>query len=281
MSSSPYVSLIIWSLHIVLSQCVSSPYHPILLSNRSLSTTTTEAPFPSTTFYSLCSNFTTCDECMTAEHTHNIQCSWIQHHSNPNDTSNSTCVPTTECDTNSDLECCDSLVCCNCLAQSNCIKCGSQGLNESCLWDHTHAMCFTPDHQCSDDEECVYNPSLLECEYSGSGACSFYFTTTSFWTLGYSGMLIFFICLPCCLYHKCGIDWDSEFSLMSIYHQNGPHENGYVDQLQPQNDGYIFKGGAHITGKCMHGSFLFIGFLFACVAIFGTFLSISCLDEQY
>ena len=131
------------------------------------------------------------------------------------------------------------------------------------------------------------NPSLLECEYSANGACSFYFTTTSFWTLGYAGMLIFFICLPCCLYHKCGIDWDSEFSLMSIYNQNSSNNNNNnnnndnYNQLQPQNDGYIFKGGAHITGRCMYGSFLFIGFLFACIAIFGTILSISCLDQQY
>ena len=124
------------------------------------------------------------------------------------------------------------------------------------------------------------NPSLLECEYSRNGACSFYFTTTSFWTLGYCGMLIFFICLPCCLYHRCGIDWDSEFSLSAFQSANGD-QNNYADQLQPQNDGYVFKGGAHITGRCMYGSFLVIGLLFACIAIFGTILSISCLDEQF
>ena len=56
--------------------------------------------------------------------------------------------------------------------------------------------------------------------------------------------------------HKCGIDWDSEFSLMSIHQQNrnrnNRNANNLGDQLQPQNDGYIFKGGAQITGRCMY-----------------------------
>ena len=127
-----------------------------------------------------------------------------------------------------------------------------------------------------DHEKCLDNPTILECEYSANGACSFYFSTTTFWTLGYCGMLIFFVCLPCCLYHKCGIDWDSEFSLMSLTNNN----NQSYNELQ-QSDGYIFKGGAPITGRCMYGSFLCIGFLFALIAIFGTILSISCLDAQY
>ena len=144
-------------LHFTLSHSVSSPYDPLLMSNHSHPNHTI-SPIPQTTFYSLCSNFSSCDECMNAESTHNIQCSWIQHRHRPNSTDSSDdtenadstqCVPTTECETNTEIECCDSLVCCNCLAQTNCIKCGSQGLNESCLWDHTHTKCFTPDHECS------------------------------------------------------------------------------------------------------------------------------------
>eukprot|EP01083_Nonionella_stella_P024541 67674_1 len=241
----------------------------------------TIAPILTTHSYrSLCNNFTSCNGCMQAKDTHNLECSWIQHTHNSNITFD--CIETTQCSYD-EIECCSSLMCCNCLSQTNCIECGSQGLNVSCLWDHSNSKCFTPNHTCSAHEKCLSNPSLLRCEYARNGACSFYFTTTSFWTMGYAGMLIFFICLPCCLYHKCGIDWDSEFSLMSIYNQNMNH-NGNVDdydQLQPPNDGYIFKGGAHITGRCMYGSFLLFGFLFACVAIFGTVLSISCLDENY
>eukprot|EP00483_Globobulimina_turgida_P003790 UN03796 len=214
------------------------------ISNISIQSTTIAPLIPTTTEYNLCNNFTSCGECMNANDidTHNIECSWIEHTTN-NNTYN--CIETNKC-FDDDIECCTSLVCCNCLSQPNCIKCGSQGLNVSCLWDHTNTKCFTPNHTCAEHEKCLDNPSLLECEYSRDGACSFYFTTTSFWTLGYCGMLIFFICLPCCLYHKCGIDWDSEFSLMSIANQNV--QNNY-DQLQPQNDGYIFKGGAHITGR--------------------------------
>lgn len=248
-----------------------------LQSNTSQSSTPSPEPFTTTAYYSHCANISSCDECLNAMDTHNLPCSWIEYTSNSNYTSK--CITRDQCD-NDDVECCTSFRCCNCLSQSRCIQCGSQGLNASCLWDASHRQCFTPNHTCPEDAQCLDNPSLLQCEYSANAACTFYFSTTSFWTLGYAGMLIFFVCLPCCLYHKCGIDWDSEFSLMSIYNQNANHNN-YADQLRLQNDGHVFKGGAQITGRCMYGSFLCIGFLFACLAIFGTILSISCLDEEY
>ena len=121
------------------------------------------------------------------------------------------------------------------------------------------------------NDKCLDNPQITECEYP-SGACQFYFSEegTTLWTLGYMGMVIFFICLPCCLYHKCGVDWDTEFSI--------PIDDEYALE---QGDGYVFKGGAPITGRCMYTSFLCIGFLFALLAIFGTILSISCIAESY
>ena len=128
--------------------CLSSPFHAYLGSNHSKhNLTTTQLISTTHSYYALCDNFTSCDQCMDAEHTHNIHCSWIEHVNDANMTSS--CIPTERCSPSEGLECCTSLVCCNCLSQPNCIKCGSQGLNASCLWDHTNTKCFTPNHTCS------------------------------------------------------------------------------------------------------------------------------------
>ena len=134
-------------LYLLPKPCLSSLSNPILKSNNS-KTNTTNKPLIVTTasYYNLCNNITSCEECGKAKDLYNTQCSWIEYTNNPNYTSK--CIETNECQ-NDDIECCTTMTCCNCLAQSSCKRCGSQGLNATCLWDHTHRTCFTPNHTCS------------------------------------------------------------------------------------------------------------------------------------
>jgi len=76
-------------------------------------------------------------------------------------------------------------------------------------------------------------------------------------------MIVFLICLPCCLYHKCGIDWETEF-----------HDRYILNSTR--SDGYIFIGGAHITGKCMYMTFVIIGIMFGLLTFIGIILMLVC-----
>ena len=121
--------------------CFGSISHPYAQSNHSIGSSTI-SPISTTQFFDTqCHNITSCDEC-----TLNTNCSWIEHHKDSNNTLQ--CIHISQC-ADDDIECCTSLSCCNCLSQRDCIRCGSQGLNSSCLWDHTNSKCFTPNHDCS------------------------------------------------------------------------------------------------------------------------------------
>lgn len=92
-----------------------------------------------------CSNFTSCDSCMSAESLYEISCSWKQYDKNGKKNSNksvSFCTHIDECNDNPDFHCCNRSYCCDCLKQSSCKMCGAQGLNSSCTWDHTIDSCF-------------------------------------------------------------------------------------------------------------------------------------------
>ena len=132
---------------VMIEICFSSLSHPLLLqSNNSKPTLKPLSISTTDSYYTLCNNITSCNECMNAKDLYNIQCSWIEYSKNKNYSWQ--CIERNLC-FNEDIECCNSMKCCNCLSQSNCKQCGSQGLNVSCLWDHTNTKCFPPNHTCS------------------------------------------------------------------------------------------------------------------------------------